>query len=437
MSNLKGNLLNLNFKLGFQKSTITAFLKKMKNRIVTLIVSSQIVLHVYKFLFLLAISLIVVFSYSEVIAQDPRLATYQEIAQIIIDKRISNNVTAAITLQSTSNQEIRIPIELSKKIQDTERVLAVIITSEEQCVLGVKNESCIMITLLREGIEGGIKAIQDTGREIGDMLIDDINTAFDTNAEFHSVFLHQNDESNLALETSGVISGRGTFSAVYTMPKEDSQTMYEKFSTLLLPKEIRESGGFFDIAKQLSEEQDSRITVSIIPQNGISLYQLKVSLDYPNSADEIQSVNPLEFLKTDKLIRSDYFSNDFYPLNSILKVVILSTEPIKVNDVNTKIVPDVIKDGERFPEFTMDGWFFDQSSGEKIEATYLFGKKSSIGKNELVFTVGSINGTSSNDINISLNLEGTDSFQIVILVGIIMVAAGASIYYLKGFRDKN
>lgn len=394
-------------------------------------------LHVYKFLFLLAISLIVVFSYSEVIAQDPRLATFQETAQIIIDKRISNNVTAAIALQSTSNQEIRIPIELSKKIQDTERILAVIITSEEQCVLGVKNDSCIMINLSREGIEGGIMAIQDTGREIGDTLIDDINTAFDTNAEFHSVFLHQNDESNVALETSGVISGRGSFSAVYTMPREDSQSMYEKFSTILLPKEIRESGGFYDIAKKLSEEQDSRITISIIPQNGISLYQLKLSVDYPNSADEIQSINPLEFLKTDKLVRSDYFSKDFYPLNSILKVVLLSTEPLKVNEINTKIVPDIIRDGERFPEFTTDGWFFDQSSGKKIEATYLFGKKLSIGKNELVFTVGSINGTSSNDINIPSNLDGIDSFQIVLLVGIVMAAAGASIYYLKGFRGKN
>lgn len=394
-------------------------------------------LHVYKFLFLLAISLIVVFSYSEVIAQDPRLATFQETAQIIIDKRISNNVTAAISLQSTSNQEIRIPIELSKKIQDTERVLAVIITSEEQCVLGVKNDSCIMINLSREGIKGGIKAIQDTGREIGDTLIDDINAAFDTNAEFHSVFLHQNDESNLALETSGVISGRGSFSAVYTMPREDSKTMYEKFSTILLPKEIRESGGFYDIAKKLSEEPDSRITISIIPQNGISLYQLKISIDYPNSADKIQSIYPLEFLKTDKLIRSDYFSKDFYPLNSILKVVLLSSEPLKVTDVNTKIVPDIIKDGERLPEFTTDGWFFDQSSGEKIEATYLFGKKSSIGKNELMFTVVSINDTTSNGINIPSNLDGSDSFQIVLLVGIVMAAAGASIYYLKGFRGKN
>jgi len=396
------------------------------------------VLHVYKFLVLLAISLTVVFSYAEVYAQDPRLATFQETAQIIIDKTISNNVTAAIALQSTSNQEIRIPIELSKKIQDTERVLAVIITSEEQCVLGVKNDSCIMINLSREGIEGGIKAIQDTGREIGDTLIDDINTAFDTNAEFHSVFLHQNEESNLALETSGVISGRGSFSAVYTMQKESSQTMYEKFSTILLPKEIRESGGFYDIAKKLSEEQDSRITISIIPQNGGSLYQLKLSVDYPNSADEIQSISPLEFLKTDKLIRSDYFSKDFYPLNSLLKVVLLSSEPLKVNDVNTKIVPDVIIDGELFPrDLSADGWLFDQSSGEKIEATYLFGKKSSIGKNELVFTVVSINSSSSNGINIPSNPQGIDSFQIVVLVGIIMAATGASIYYLKGFRGKD
>ena len=385
---------------------------------------------------MLAISFTLIFSYVEVSAQDPKLATFQETAQIIIDKSISNNVTAAISLQSTSNQEIRIPIELSNKIQDTERVIAVIITSEEQCVLGVQNESCIMINWSREGIEGGIFAIQDTGRIIGDSLIDDINTAFDTDAKFHSVFLHHKDESNVALETSGVISGRGTVSAVYTMPREESKTMYEKFSAILLPIEIRESGGFYEIAKKISTEQDARITLSIIPQNGISLYQLKLSIDYPNSADKIESISPLKFLKSDNLIRSDYFSNDFYPLNSLLKVVLLSKEPLKVNDINTQIVPDVIRDGERFPEFTTDGWFFDQSSGQKIEATYLFGKKLSVGKDELVFTVGPSDGSNNNGLNSPSNTNEIDSFQIVILVGIIMAAAGASIFYLKGFRGK-
>lgn len=380
---------------------------------------------------LLIISVIVIFTYYDASAQEPKLATFQETAQIIIDKSISNNVTAAIALQSTSNQEIRIPVELSNKIQDTDRVVAVIITSEEQCVLGVQNESCIMINFSRDGLKG-IVEIQDTGRVIGDSLIDDINTAFDTNAKFHSVFIHQIDEVNTALDTSGIISGRGIVSAVYTMPREDSKTMYEKYSTILLPKQIRESGGFFEIAKKLSANQDSRITISIIPQNGISLYQLKLSVDYPNTADTVQNISPLEFLKVEELKRSEYFSENFYPLNSLLKVVLLSKETVTVNDVNTKIVPDVIRDGERFPEFTTDGWFFDQASGQKIEATYLFGEKFTIGKNQLVFSIGANNGTSKPIIQNEI-----DSFQIVILVGIIMAAAGASIYYLKGFRGKN
>ena len=377
------------------------------------------------------------FSSAQVYAQEPKLATFQETAQLIIDQSISNNVTAAISLQSTSNQEIRVPIELAKKIQETERVLAVIITSEEQCVLGVQDESCIMISMSVEGIEGGIKAIQDEGRRIGDSLIGDINEAFNTDAKFHSVFLHQRDESNRALETSGVISGQGTFSAVYTMPREDSQTMYEKFSTILLPPEIRGSGGFYELAKKLSAEQDARMTLSIIPQNGTSLFQLKLSVDYPNTATGIKNISPLEFFKTNELKRSDYFSKDFYPLNSLLKVVLLSPQPLKISDVNTKIVPDVIKDGQRLPEFTTDGWFFDHESGEKIEATYLFGKKFSVSKDELVFTVSSLGGTVGNEINTPSNIAKMDSFQIVILVGIVMAAIGASIYYMRGFRAKH
>jgi len=378
------------------------------------------------------------FSSVDVYAQEPKLATFQETAQLIIDQSISNNVTAAISLQSTSNQEIRVPIELVKKIQETEKVVAVIITSEEQCVLGVKNEeSCIMISMSVEGIEGGINAIQDTGRRIGDSLIGDINDAFDTDAKFHSVFLNQKDETNRALGTSGIISGQGTFLAVYTMPREDTQTMYEKFSAILLPSEIRNSGGFYDLAKKLSAEQNARMTLSIIPQNVTSLFQLKLSVDYPNTARGIKNISPLEFFKINELKRSDYFSKDFYPLNSLLKVILLSPESLKVNNVNTKIVPDVIRDGQRLPEFTTDGWFFDQESGKKIDATYLFGKKFSVGKDELVFSVSPINSTGSNEINSPSNTTKLDSFQIVILVGIVMAAAGASIYYMKGFRAKH
>ena len=392
----------------------------------------------YKFFLVFAISIGIFLSYSEAQAQDPQLATFQETAQLFIDQSISNNVTASIALQTTSNQEIRVPTDLAKKIQETNRLVAVIVTSEEHCVLGVfSDESCIMINISREGIEGGIFAIQDTGRRIGDTLIDDINTALDTNAEFHSVFLHQDDESNRALETSGVISGRGTVSAVYTMPREDTQSMYEKFSSTLLPRVIRDSGGFYDVAKDLSSDPNARMTLSIIPQNGISLYQLKLSVDYPGTASEIKDVNPLELLQVQELKRSEYFSTDFYPLNSILKIAMLSPEPIKIDKVNTAIVPTVVRNGEKLPDFTTDGWFFDQPSGEKIEATYLFGKKFSVGKNDLIFTTSSLDGSPPNGIEPPTVSTEIDSMQIVILVGIIMAAAGATIFYFKGFKAKH
>lgn len=405
--------------------------------IVTLIVSYQNGHFVYRILAIFAITLGLLFSYSEVYAKDPQLATFQETAQILIDQSISNNVTASVTLQTTSNQEIRIPTELANKIEETDKLVAVIFTSEEQCVLGVVDESCIMINISREGIEGGIIAIQDEGRLVGDTLIDDINEVLDINAEFHSVYLHQNDESNKALETSGVISGRGIVSAVYTIPREDTQSMYEKFSAILLPSAIRDSGGFYDIAKKLSAEQTARMTISIIPQNGISLFQLKLSVDYPNTASEIKNISPLELLQINELKRSGYFSDDFYPLNSLLRVVLLSPEPLKIDKVNTNIVPEVVRDGERLPEFTSDGWFFDQSSGEKIEATYLFGEKFSIGKNELVMTTSYFDGSDGNGVSPPTISTEIDSMQIIILVGIVMAAIGASLFYLKGFRAKH
>ena len=114
--------------------------------------------------------------------------------------------------------------------------------------------------------------------------------------------------ANQALETSGVISGRGTVSAVYTMPLEDTETMYSKISAMLIPEIIRDSGGFYETAKKLSSEPKSSMTFSMISRENSFLYQLKLSVSYPNSAD-IDIINPLEFLKTDSLQRSNYFAN--------------------------------------------------------------------------------------------------------------------------------
>ena len=393
----------------------------------------------YKFAILMSVAVFLLFATNFAYAQKPQLATFQEISQVIVDQKLSNNVTASVTLQTTSNQEIRIPSELEQKILDTKGLIAVVVTSEERCVLGVEFDSCILINISREGIEGGIIAIQDRAKEVGNSLIDELNTALDTDAKFHSVFVHFEDDANVALGTSGAVSGRGTVSAVYTMSKEDTASMYEKLTAILLPQVIRDSGGFYNTAKNLASQPNAKMTFSILPQNQIALYQIKLTVDYPNSADDVKKVDPLRFLMIEKLERSNYFSQGFYPLNSLFQLVVLTQEPLRVKEVNSKIIPTILRDDEKFPEdITQKGWSFISESGDKIEAMYLFGKDFAATKDELVLILTSVDSTEPIKENIAKPIsEEIDLSQVYIIVGIVAAAAVAIAFYLKGFRAKH
>ena len=359
-------------------------------------------------------------------SQEISHSTFQEIAQIVVDKTISQNVTASITLQSTSIQEIKIPAELEQEIRTDPRIKAIIFTNQDQCVLGVVDKSCIMINVNRNPDDAGIIAIQDSTKEISSLYIDKINQVFDTNAEFHSVFLHSDDESNKALETSGIISGRGMISAVYTLPMEDTNSMYEKISGILLPKIIRENGGFYDVAKSLSVNENSKMTFSWIPLDTKSLLQLKLSVDYPNEASNISDISPLDFLKVENIQKSDYFSTGFYPLNSIIQVVVLSSENTNVSNVKGNIIPTQTIDNEEIPtDITKEGWVFDPKEGQKIQGKYIFGEKLSVNNQELEFSLG---GT-----NLQIEKQEFDE-SIVVVIIITIVAIAAALFYLKGYK---
>lgn len=383
---------------------------------------------VIKIISIIVLVLIFGVSLDYAFSQEMRLATYQETAQIVIDKIISHNVTASITLQSTSVQEIQIPKELEQRIRENDRVIAVIVTNQENCILGVFDESCIMINVKRDPNDKGVIAIQESSRKIGDSLIADVNEAFDTNAEFHSVYIHTTEETNTALETSGIISGKGTISAVYTMPQESTDSMYEKITALLLPQTIRENGGFYNTALELSKDRESRMTVSIIPLDNSSLMQIKLSKNYPNVASSLSKIDPLNYLETKQLKRSEYFSSGFYPLNSLIQVVVLSPESTNVSNVAGNVLETDIIDGERIPkDITKKGWVFDPSSGERIQGKYLFGRDTTVNSGELVFTIDDQTQRNNTD---DIGLD--ESSIIVIIIGI--AAIGAAIFYLKGYR---
>ena len=379
-----------------------------------------------KKIFFLALIVLIGISTNYVYSQEVKNATFQEIAQIIIDKSISQNVIASITLQSTSIQEIQIPAELEQKIREDKRVKSIMLTNQDECILGVIDQSCIIINVERNPEDKGIIAIQDGTKEIAELYINEINQAFDTDAKFHSVYVHTNDESNVALETSGVISGRGLVSAVYTMPMEDTNSMYEKISAILLPKIIRDARGFYDVAKDLSHAENSKMTFSLIPSDSKSLLQLRLSVDYPNEAQSITEISPLEFLKVENLKRSDYFSAAFYPLNSIIQVVILSPENTNVSNIKGNIIPTQIIDDEKIPtDITKEGWIFDPEEGQRIQGKYIFGEKTTVNKEELEFSLG---GT---QLQVE-KVEFDESIVVVIIITIVSIAA--ALFYLKGYK---
>ena len=384
-----------------------------------------------KILVLFAMTLLVGVSVNYAYSQEVGLATFQEIAQIIIDKRISQNVTASITLQSTSIQEIKIPRDLEQKIRDEKNISAIVITNEDECVLGVNNESCVIIKVKRNPADSNFVKIQNSTLKISDQFIGQINEIFDTDAEFHSTFIHPSDDVNSALQTSGVISGKGTISAVYTMPMEDTSSMYEKLSSILIPKSIRDSGGFYSVAKNLSTHNNAKITFSIIPTENKSLLQLRLSTIYTGMASEIDQIKPLEFLKTDKLKRSEYFSTGFYPLNSIIQVVVLDVADTAVSKIHGNVVPVQVIDDEKIPtDVTKHGWIFDPQQGQTIQGKYLFGERMSVEGKELEFSLGEKIDSQTAPMT---GLELDDESPLIIII-ITLVAVAAALFYLKGYK---
>jgi len=384
-----------------------------------------------KIIFVISLIMFMGVSTNYAFSQEIGLSTFQETAQVIIDEKIDHKSIASVTLLSSNIQEIKIPTEIKQKIIENERIQAVVLTNENNCVLGVYDQSCIIINIERNPEDKGIFAIQDNTRMMADSYIEDINKIFDTDAKFFQVFIQTEDEMNQALKTSGVVSGSRIISAVYTMPMEDTDSMYTKISSILLSKSIREGGGFYEIAKTLSMNEDAKMSFSIIPTDSKFLSQLRVSVDTPIpnsdiSKGKISKINPLEFFNIENLERSNYFSSGNYPLNSIFQIVILSNEDTKVSDVKGHIIPTQIIDDMKMPtEITKKGWIFDPEEGQQIQGKYIFGESVSINENELKFSLG------GNSIQ-SKEIEFDESIIVVIIIALVSI--GAAIFYLKGYK---
>lgn len=387
-------------------------------------------------------------------AQEIELATFHESAVIFVDRAGIHNTTSSITLQSISTQDMRVPPQLEQQIREDDLINAVILTNQERCILGVMDEACILINMERDRSKQGIEALQRSAQELGDKHIGAINDLFGTDARYHSVLIHSGDQeaSGAVTGLAGSAAGRITVSAVYVMPMEDTRQMYEKISSILLPSEIRDAGGFYNAARDMAAQKGARMSFSLVPATATadhSLMQLKVISDrHADSASTFETISPLDLMGLKTLERSEYFEDGFYPLNSIVQVAISSPDQnAAVSGSQQSVLDTRLIGGERIPtDVTEAGWVFDPPRGNMILAKYIFGEQTALAAGDLKIYmdggggtnddagVGGTNDNPADDLPVTPKDDNTTDMAIV--VAVVVMAVAAAVFYLRGYSGR-
>ena len=447
-----------------------------------------------KIVILFAILALTVTLASNASAQEMKNATFSENMVVVYNHQLirgdgaikmvkqSGDIETSIGLQSTSNDDFKFSEQFIEKIKEGEFVHSIVFANMQEidhkgdlvgCIPGVMGDSqCILINLdfkkIKEFItdedrmesDGNVKRVQIETKRIGNSLINEINNSFDSNAKFHSVYIQSGDAS----EAGKVIEG--TVSAVYTMPMQSSGELFKKFSNLLISNKITTGGGFYDIAQNMSDSSlhgyplyegqiigpsitTPNISMTIFLNDDDPRYMLNVSKKYYNTVNSIVEINPLEYFYINELKRSNYFGNDFTPLNSLLDVLILTDEGqnIKIKSANANVIQKI----STVSDITEKGWFFAKSHGTFIGGKYLFGQSNSVTNNELKLKLSSWDGVSPVNILSSelaeigeermvedvVEEKEEEQSQYAILAIIIVAAIAAAIYYMKGYKSKH
>jgi peptidyl-prolyl cis-trans isomerase B (cyclophilin B) len=100
----------------------------------------------------------------------------------------------------------------------------------------------------------------------------------------------------------------------------------------------------------------------------------------------------MDLLSEDELNRSKLFAEGFYPLNSIVNILIISEEKLQVLKTNSNIISST-SDADGMQE---NGWYYikteqlGNSEINKLDLRYLFGNTSSVSKQQLLLSISPI-----------------------------------------------
>ena len=326
----------------------------------------------------------------------PDKLAMQEQIQIIIDEPKQQN-RISISVISTEADDIIFPDEI-EALASNPKIISFTLTNQFACAPTKIDRACVIIEIVRDGLGDNIEEIRKNTREITDKIIG--NGIIGFTSEFYSVTIQQ---------ITTVAGEKGLASqAIYTINRQPTNVLFSALTTMLISSDIREAGGFYDVAGKLSENSFSEFTVTFMPLENNVLRMFYISLSCSNTIPELPrcdptgnverqiargDVSPLDFIQVENVNRSKIFDDQFLPLNSVIQVLIFSDRNLQVKSVNSNVIEEL----QQLVDIQENGWFFMSKSGKMIDARYIFGAESSVSKNDLSFTFGAY---SDDDIEI-------------------------------------
>ena len=329
-------------------------------------------------------------------------ADYQEHIQLIVDQRNIATKTSVVFL-SKNPQDLLIDPVLEERIFNTDRISSIKITNEFNCGISQMvmdpDLGCVFIGVERGGLGSDIVIIREEARKVADSLMyQDPNDLTNTGiltlpTKFHSVLLGTKVATEVSEEEELVKYGSENLATViYTIKRHPTQKMFSVFDMFIIDDRISTSGGFIKTAKEImqqSPEYSSFNLVLRVDEQEI-MREITVSFEKNVLKEKIESeINVLDLIQVDNIRRSDIFSDGFFPLNSVIQVIIIGDENLQVKRAN----PDVKETIETIDDLIEDGWFFISKSGYEIDGRYMFGEKSFILKDDLILSIGPYSGT--------------------------------------------
>ena len=393
----------------------------------------------YKILLLATIVLLFVFYTPQSFSESIGYLSWTETAQFVIDEN-GGKTSVSLGVMSKNSEDIRIPELLESMILNSHRLIGISYTNQYNCVPGVEQVvdyelhefSCIMIDITKPSEIRSIDELHADAQSVGDSFIGVINESFGIDAEFHSVFINR-----MGL-TSDVYKSK--ISVVYIIPKKSSPVHFGEITVPFVKDEIHSGGGFFKHAQDLAQHKDSVFSFSLVPEDKRILRSITVLLEDWGQYDiSGMRISLLEMMMVDTLERSKVFTDEFYPLNSIISLVVIPDQNSQITELHSNLIIDPAN----VEELKMGGWYIESSStselGETISGKYLFGTKSSVDRKDMYLINDNNDGTEPiihNDVIVeSKQTESNESGGCLIATATFGSEIAPQVQLLREIRD--